>query len=151
MSRPNFERLRLAFSVIDGIPEEAFDLDRWTTDMGSSLSCGTIACAGGWLARHPSFMELGLGLSAGGDPKISGAKFGMSSLAKFFGLDLSKNEERLFYASYFKDTPYYTLPDGVYVSHKILWQRRLIGLLDHYGQHVDKGVRARVFAGEVSA
>ncbi|MFP3609250.1 hypothetical protein SB778_03935 [Paraburkholderia sp. SIMBA_050] len=59
MTTPKFELLKDAYAIVEGIPEENFLLDTWRTkDQGAS--CGTIACAGGWLTLHPKFRELGL-------------------------------------------------------------------------------------------
>ncbi|MEZ2310824.1 hypothetical protein AB6809_29690 [Paraburkholderia sp. RCC_158] len=61
MTAPNFELLKDAYAIIDGIPDDNLALNRWRTkDQGSS--CGTIACAAGWLTLHPKFQELGLGV-----------------------------------------------------------------------------------------
>ncbi|TSP14014.1 hypothetical protein [Cupriavidus campinensis] len=59
LSKPiNFERLREAYAIIDGIPQEAFDLDAVVTKSDGNLKCGTIACAAGWLMIHPKFARI---------------------------------------------------------------------------------------------
>jgi hypothetical protein len=63
----NFELLKDAYAIIDGIPEKQFNLNRWVEENDNTGSvcdlahgCGTVACAGGWLSLHPKFNELGL-------------------------------------------------------------------------------------------
>lgn len=58
---PNFELLKDAYQIIDGIPEVAFALERIFLKKGESLKSGTIACAAGWLSTHPQFRAMGLG------------------------------------------------------------------------------------------
>jgi hypothetical protein len=56
---PNWELLKDAYEIADGIPAENFNLNEWRRrDEGAS--CGTIACAAGWLSLHPKFRALGL-------------------------------------------------------------------------------------------
>lgn len=64
---PNFELLKDAYAIIDGIPEDRFNLNVVTrTDAEGHEKdphyCGTVGCALGWLAMHPQFQALGLGL-----------------------------------------------------------------------------------------
>lgn len=57
---PNYELLKDAYAIIDGIPAKHFDLEAIVDKVGESLTCGTVACAIGWLGLHPKFNELGL-------------------------------------------------------------------------------------------
>jgi hypothetical protein len=54
----NWPLLREAIAIIDGIPDEHFDLstygDRFT-NLASVKACGSIGCAVGWLWVHPDF------------------------------------------------------------------------------------------------
>lgn len=61
----NRERLEQAYAIIYGIPDEAFDLQSWTTKEGRRLDCGTICCAAGWLARHPDNIAAGFHMKRG--------------------------------------------------------------------------------------
>jgi len=143
--RPNFELLRRAFEIIDGIPEHRFNLSRWTSGLGSENNCGTIACAGGWLMRHPEFNARGLSERAGGAfegfPEFKG-DIGLIGLANLFGLS---GPERQLFSERSGSFLYFPRAD-LTVSDKTVFLRRIIKLLDHYGQHVDAAVRARVFA-----
>ncbi|MPQ56376.1 hypothetical protein [Duganella sp. FT27W] len=58
MNKPNFELLKDAYAIIYGIPAEVIDLDSIIKSRGDSLSCGTVACAFGWLGMHPKFKNL---------------------------------------------------------------------------------------------
>ena len=58
-SVPNYELLKDAYAIIDGIPKHIINLDIIGSH-GMSLSCGTICCAAGWLGHHPRFQEMGL-------------------------------------------------------------------------------------------
>jgi len=60
MTKPNWELLKDAYAIIDGIPSKAIDLDSIREARGATLSCGTIACGMGWLGEHPKFKQLGL-------------------------------------------------------------------------------------------
>lgn len=61
--KPNYELLRDAYAIIDGIPPRKIDLDAIQESKGESLTCGTICCAAGWLALHPQFQALGLNMT----------------------------------------------------------------------------------------
>lgn len=53
---PDFELLKDAYAIIDGIPDQAFDLGEVLhMRISKDMSCGTIACAAGWLSLHPTF------------------------------------------------------------------------------------------------
>lgn len=48
-----------AIAVLEAIPESRFDLHTFKQE----TSCGTIACAAGWLCADPHFADLGMTLS----------------------------------------------------------------------------------------
>jgi hypothetical protein len=58
---PNIGLLKDAYAIIDGIPDGVFDLHQIARQNAQlhhknlNLYCGTIACAAGWLALHPTF------------------------------------------------------------------------------------------------
>ncbi len=60
MKKPNFELLKDAYAIIDGIPDAAINLARIVSKGGRKPSCGTIACAAGWLGFHPKMRAAGL-------------------------------------------------------------------------------------------
>ena len=59
MIKETYPLLREAYAIIDGIPDDRFNLDLFRNSCDPHY-CGTIACAAGWLAMHPTFMALGL-------------------------------------------------------------------------------------------
>lgn len=83
MSTENYSLLRDAYAIIDGIPEDRFDLRQWWS---SRPSCGTVATVVGWLALHPQMQALGLHPDEAGAPKLNGFTDGYQSLAYLFGL-----------------------------------------------------------------
>jgi hypothetical protein len=91
MSKPNFELLKDAYEIIDGIPEENIHLDNWRArDEGTT--CGTIACTIGWLTLHPKFQALGLRYDtshAGPDMIAVGDERGFTAIEKLFGISFT--------------------------------------------------------------
>jgi hypothetical protein len=140
-TRPNFELLRDAFAIIDGIPNKAFKLDSWREN-GDGPACGTIACAGGWLAMHPTMNQAGLRADAEGTPVTTATKpfsdwplrWGFGALQEVFGLHGS-GEVNLFEAHGFgyKDSE---LSDEQVekLSGKRLWKRRVLRLFQEYDE-----------------
>lgn len=63
---PSIERLKDAYAIIDGIPEEAICLDAPRTASGPALDRGTICSPAGWLVQHPLFAPFGLSISRDG-------------------------------------------------------------------------------------
>jgi hypothetical protein len=54
-TKPKYALLREAYAIVGGIPEHAFWMNSILERKGVSLSCGTVACALGWLGMHPKF------------------------------------------------------------------------------------------------
>lgn len=54
--KPNFELIRRAAEIIDGVPDKLVNLD--VIKRGSG--CDTVACWLGWLGENPEFNALGL-------------------------------------------------------------------------------------------
>jgi hypothetical protein len=70
---PNFNLIRRAAEILDGIPKKHFDLnniirtaneDAWSSRplkaTPAFVECGAVGCAMGWLGMHPEFNALGL-------------------------------------------------------------------------------------------
>lgn len=91
MPTPNYELLKDAYAIIDGIPESAFNLRRWRTAEGESLECGTICCAAGWLAQHPDMVAKGLSLEEGRFAALAvptlGGVIGFGAMSILFGIE----------------------------------------------------------------
>jgi len=140
--QPNFELIKDAYAIIDGIPETAIALGKLQTARGESLGRGTICSPAGWLAQHPKFIEQGLTLSEDGErlllqdePAASGSS--VEVLAKVFGLPLSDVEHL------FSERATYTLGDDSGLSDKRLWQREVRDFLKRHGQ-LDEGFEERM-------
>jgi len=132
MSRPNFERLRQAFAIIDGIPARVFNLDAWVS-RDNGPQCGTIACAGGWLAMHPDMHALGLTRGFDGSPRLR-YETGSDALARLFDC----TPQIFSGAGYgYKDL------EARYrrrLTHKKLWKRRVLRLFQEYDEPFDPKV-----------
>lgn len=73
------ERFKQAIAIIEEIPDKKLNLRSWQRSYSnteylyiSSMrhdTCGTIACAAGWLALHPDMQEQGLCTGHAGMPK----------------------------------------------------------------------------------
>ena len=83
------QKLLLARNVIAGIPARRINLNEFSRT-GKRVNphlCGTVACAGGWLASHPKFNEFGLTSSSDGVPEVKGDDLrGYSALTRVFGI-----------------------------------------------------------------
>jgi hypothetical protein len=126
MTTPNFELLKDAYEIVDGIPAENFFLNQWRMrDEGPS--CGTIACAAGWLTLHPKFQALGLeyGKTANDSTQIKyRGVIHMSALAQFFGISNTDANGIFGVAATFEPGR----------AHKAIFLRRLYNFLHLHGQ-----------------
>ena len=130
---PNFELIKDAYAIIDGIPETAIDLDRLVSRRGETLQHGTICSPAGWLAQHPKFIELGLALAdddsrlvLDGDQETIARPADV--LAQVFGLS-PMDADHLF-----SDRNTFTLGDDSGLSDKRLWLREVRDFLKQHGQ-----------------
>lgn len=64
---PDYELLKDAHAIIDGIPEAAVAFGAPCKTRGPKLVDGTVCSPEGWLAQHPTFVALGLTLSSDGN------------------------------------------------------------------------------------
>lgn len=89
--QPNYDLLKDAYAVIDGIPYQNIELeDFYTLNFKKGPSCNTIACAGGWLSFRPEFQKLGLAPSKDKPyPEFKG-DFALLALTKFFRITLDE-------------------------------------------------------------
>jgi hypothetical protein len=128
--KPNFELLKDAYAIISGIPDDNFRLSTWFW-LNNGKSCGTIACAGGWLALHPDMQERGLGVNPRTDfPTFDGDE-GYSALGKFFGVG-DDDATRLFSGRHTYDRG--LVRPRVYMSDKKLFLARVRKYLSNHGQ-----------------
>lgn len=138
---PDFELLKDAYAIIDGIPETAIELDSLQAARGESLDKGTICSPAGWLAQHPQFAALGLSLSEdGGQLLLDGEPETGSTaetMAKVFALP-QPDADRLF-----GTRSSYTLGDDSGLSDKRLWLRELREYLKEHEQ-IDEDFEERL-------
>ncbi|WP_136418996.1 hypothetical protein [Herbaspirillum sp. ST 5-3] len=137
---PDFELLKDAYAIIDGIPETAIALGQLQTARGASLEHGTICSPAGWLAQHPKFTALGLSLEGEqlvlqGEPTETGSPAHI--LARVFALE-EPDAERLF-----SDRNTYTLGDDSGLSDKRLWLHEVREFLKEHGQ-IDEDFEERL-------
>ena len=67
------EELKEAYAILDGIPQERFNLGLLCTQVDrKKISCTTIACGVGWLLHHPRYTARGFGYSIDGLLKAPG-------------------------------------------------------------------------------
>lgn len=130
---PDFELLKDAYAIIDGIPETAIALDKLQSARGETLESGTICSPAGWLAQHPAFQERGLSLSEDGSQLLlNGEPADTTSpapiMAQLFRLP-EVDAERLF-----GDRNTYTLGDDSGLSDKRLWLHEVREFLKEHGQ-----------------
>ncbi|MCY1299881.1 hypothetical protein D9M69_493940 [compost metagenome] len=139
----NFERLREAYAIIDGIPDKAFDLDDVITKSDGDLQCGTIACAAGWLMIHPKFAaELETELKVDSDPwysQMRSAKHAdfYDAMQHLFNMNLA--EVRSIFSS--RTPSELGVPHAKRLSHKKLWQARVRKFLVNNGQRLENSAR----------
>lgn len=62
MTQPNYALLRHAYAILDGIPQDAINLNTVIANKTQKdhLECGALACGIGWLSLHPKFNAIGL-------------------------------------------------------------------------------------------
>jgi hypothetical protein len=128
---PDYELLKHAYAIIDGIPEKNFRLLDWVKQKRRQ-TCGTIACAGGWLAQHPDFKARGLQLERG----LFGTYFptlgnlqAYAALGKVFGLEYGDALE-IFYS----DRSPLDAPGRFGLTDKECWKARVRKFLAKRGQ-----------------
>ena len=130
---PDYELIKDAYAIIDGIPETAIDLEKLVSVRGETLEHGTICSPAGWLAQHPKFAALGLSLSDGdsrlqlaGEPPVDESPAAV--LAQVFNLPPGDAEHL------FGDRDTFTLGDDSGLSDKRLWLREVREFLKQHGQ-----------------
>lgn len=82
-----YDLLKELYAIIDGIPEERFNLRNIIAEGREANPCDTIACAAGWAAMHPLFKAEGLGLTKQGGLTYEGEQsFFPYPVEQVFGL-----------------------------------------------------------------
>ena len=131
MTQETNPRLREAYAIIDGIPDDRFDL-RHFANSDDPHDCGTIACAAGWLAMHPKFNALGLTLTGKGaefsclTPQSQTRTSPMDAIAQV--LRRPRFEAGQLFGS--RNHPKYEPEGSENMTDKQLWQARVRELLE---------------------
>ncbi|GAB3549921.1 hypothetical protein GCM10027343_32330 [Noviherbaspirillum agri] len=133
---PDYELLKDAYAIIDGIPEAAIELDRLVTARGEALDRDTVCSPAAWLAQHPAFRARGLGV-ADDDSQLTlnGQRVGADSVAEVMARVFALRQvdaERLF-----ADRRTYTLGDDSGLSDKRLWLHEMRDFLREHEQLSD--------------
>lgn len=134
----NVELFKDAIAIIEGIPADRLDLEGWQHNLNDfnpktvrkphKITCGTIACAGGWLALNPVMRRHGLRADKEGAPVLKNGtqeerRDSYLALATLF--DISEIEaENLF--TYRKEEGHWKRSD------KQVWLKRAYKLLAKY-------------------
>jgi hypothetical protein len=119
--------MKLAIEIIRGVSAAQLSLRFWQGHNSATethvseperVTCGTIACAAGWLALSPAIRKEGLAVGLHGNPQFSG-HVGFLALARFF--EISYHEARvLFNPRYSMEAIHF----GTQVD-KEIWLRRI--------------------------
>lgn len=119
---PDYELLKEAYAIIDGIPEAAIASGSPCSKIGATLLEGTVCSPEGWLALHPTFNELGLSITDDGmSLRFNGAEEPVASaLAKVFRMS-EEEAAQLFGSPHSSDGGE---PSSA-MSAKQIWQTRI--------------------------
>ncbi|GAC1605787.1 MAG: hypothetical protein NVS3B3_04320 [Aquirhabdus sp.] len=129
---PNFELLKDAYAIIDGIPEKQFDLETFVKKGSNKPTCCTIACALGYLAMHPQFNALGLTISEDAVLMLNGRlSFFYEDVASMI-FNISSNDARNLFI--FAGGSALEPKDIHNVSDKQNWKLRVKAFLQSHGQ-----------------
>lgn len=138
----NFELLKEAYAIVDGIPDDRFNLDQIAANprlrerLNDPHSCGTIGCAAGWIAMHPMFQQRGLSLNSRGilETNQGGPTNYRFAMAEVFGIGMLEAVD-LFGRrgdSIYDRKEVIAGPDRL--NDKQLWQHRVRKFLSEHGQ-----------------
>jgi hypothetical protein len=132
----NFELLKEAYAIIDGIPKRRFDLDRLAVpkrpgkhsdEQPLRAECGSVACAMGWLAMHPLFRAMGLWVSRRGVLYLNSVEVDYDyAAARVFNLDRRDAANLFCQATVFEEEEF--------GDHKSIWQTRVRLFLEQHHQ-----------------
>lgn len=136
----NIELFKDAIAIVGGIPEERISLSSFQDGMefaetAREITCGTLACAAGWLSLHPDMQALGLRVGPYGDPVYAHHDSGFESLAEFFGM--TEDQARLVFGSRYS---WKCRIDSADLSDKELWLARAHQLLEEVTNGKNKTV-----------
>jgi hypothetical protein len=141
----NFELFDKAVDFIASREDKQLNLGNWQafkphiTPSSAAVNCGTIACAGGWIALNPEFEALGMSAGSFGAPRFRGLS-SYDALAKLF--DISINDARdLFYFKTSEDTETFGESAFDIMTDRQLWLSRARLLREKYAHKVSNKYR----------
>jgi hypothetical protein len=119
---PDYELLRDAHAIIDGIPDTAVAFGKPCTTRGPSLDNGTVCSPEGWLALHPQFIARGLTLAPDGTSLLfNGERMApVAAMGRVFGLPEDEAARLFGERSMFAGEE-----TATHASDKQLWLRRV--------------------------
>jgi hypothetical protein len=135
----NVTRFKRAIEIIEALPDEQLNLKVWQQSFDKAggyissnqqATCGTIACAAGWLALNPEMQEQGLSSGFGGQPEFWGEDFralSFRALELFFDIR-DVDADSLFQSR----TVYESCGDRVEFTDKQIWLQRAKHYLSAY-------------------
>lgn len=138
----NVELFDKAVDFIASRDDNQLDLSEWQRGKrgkiathSSQATCGTIACAGGWLALNPEFEALGLQPGFTGAPRfgsLDGELSGYGALAKLFELTY-RVATNLFYFRQYEDIELFGGEACNLMTDRQLWLSRARVVRAEYG------------------
>lgn len=148
---PNYELLCEAVAIVDGVPDDRFNLNYVLRVDGSIWSyrdyskttphtCGTVTCALGTLALHPKFKALGFSFSPLGYLQWKGSSMGYVEAAqRLFGATWRDSE------NLFGPAGESTYDRSKYMhDHKKLFRHRVVQFLERKGQPVSEQFKSSI-------
>lgn len=134
----NVTRFKRAIEIIESLPDAQLNLKVWQKSIGfkyiisaDQATCGTIACAAGWLALNPEMHAQGLSCGHSGQPLYrdgEGNYFSQfDALRIFFGIG-ERDADSLFE----ERTIYEMTGDRMQYTDKEIWLNRARSFLAGY-------------------
>jgi hypothetical protein len=131
----NIPRFKRAIEIIEATSDNQINLKVWQKSQTfpsnyisskEDATCGTIACAAGWLAIDPEMQAQGLTCGYGGEPRYNeGTKYisSFEALGHFFGIPEFDAEVLFSPRNIFEDSE---------LTDKQVWLHRAKAFLDEY-------------------
>jgi hypothetical protein len=143
----NFELFDKAVDFIASREDKQLNLGNWqvfsshVTSSSAAVHCGTIACAGGWLALNPEFEAIGVSAGSFGAPRFCGLSH-YGALAKLF--DIPECEARdLFYFRTSADADTFGEVENDLMTDRQLWLSRARLVRAKYAPEVSNKYRSK--------
>lgn len=119
----DFDFLRDVAAAVDGVPRDRFSLDTYGFSV-YHVGCATIACASGWMCRHPV---------------LSNGFHGNPSAWRDYAARRIGGLPSMMYQSVHEAYDLFDVPrlrDQLVICHKTVFARRVVAYLRKYGQPI---------------